>query len=65
MSPIRRAISLTLALALIIVGLVGLIDLLFFAVAWNGRMLTAAGFVTALGVMWFWEDVPKSKNREQ
>ena len=28
-------------------------------------MLMAAGFVTALGVMWFWEDIPKAKSQKQ
>ena len=63
MSPIRRTISLMLALALIVVGLVALIYLLFFALAWKGWMVVAAGFVTALGCMWFWEDFPKAKAR--
>lgn len=48
------------ASALIIVGLVGLIYLLFFALQWTGWMLMAAGFVTALGAMWAWEDLPKA-----
>ncbi|GGI20269.1 hypothetical protein GCM10010987_08510 [Bradyrhizobium guangdongense] len=54
-----------LALALIVVGLVALIYLLFFALRWKGWMLMAAGFVTALGVMWFWEDLPKAKSQKQ
>lgn len=61
MSPIRRTISLMIALALIIVGLAALIYLLFFALRWKGWMLMAAGFVTALGGMWFWEDFPKAR----
>lgn len=63
MSPIRRAISLVFALALIIVGLGALVYLLFFALGWKGWMLMAAGFVTALGGMWFWEDFPKEKGK--
>ncbi len=63
MSPIRRAISLMLALALIVVGLGALVYLLFFALWWKGWMLMAAGFVTALGVLWFWEDFPKAKRK--
>lgn len=61
MSPIRRTISLTFALSLTIVGLVALIYLLFFALRWKGWMLMAAGFVTALGSMWLWEDLPKAR----
>lgn len=61
MSPIRRTISLTFALALFIVGLMSLTYLLFFALRWKGWMLMAAGFVTALGGMWLWEDLPKAK----
>ncbi|MBH5368259.1 hypothetical protein [Bradyrhizobium glycinis] len=61
MSPIRRTISLMFALAPIVVGLVALIYLLFFALAWKGWMLMAAGFVTALGCMWLWEDFPKAR----
>ena len=63
MSPIRRAISLVFALALIIVGLGALVYLLFFALRSKGWMLMAAGFVTALGGMWFWEDFPKEKGK--
>ena len=63
MRPIRRTISLMLALALIVVGLVALIYLLFFAPWWKGWMLAAAGFVTALGCMWVREDFPKARAR--
>ncbi|WP_439370498.1 hypothetical protein [Bradyrhizobium sp. DASA03120] len=49
------------ALALFVVGLVALVYLLFFGLAWKGWMLMAAGFVTALGCMWFWEDLPKAR----
>ena len=61
MSPIRRTISLMFALALTVVGLVALVYLLFFALAWKGWMVMAAGFVAALGGMWFWEDFPKAR----
>ena len=61
MSPIRRTISLMFALALIVVGLVALIYLLLFALWWKGWMLAGAGFVAALGLMWFWEDFPQAR----
>ncbi len=63
MSPIRRTISLIVALALIVVGLGALVYLLFFALRWKGWMVMAAGFVAALGIMWFWEDFPKAKGK--
>jgi membrane protein YdbS with pleckstrin-like domain len=63
MSPIRRTISLMFALTLIVVGLGAAIYLLFFALRWKGWMLMAAGFVTALGSMWFWEDLPKARGK--
>lgn len=63
MSPIRRTISLTFALALFVVGLGALAYLLFFALRWKGWMLMAAGFVTALGAMWLWEDFPRTKGK--
>ena len=63
MSPIRRTVSLMFALALIFVGLGALVYLLFFALRWKVWMLMAAGFVTALGGMCFWEDFPKVKGK--
>ena len=63
MSPIRRTISLIFALALFVVGLGALVYLLFFALWWKGWMIMAAGFMAALGGMWFWEDFPKAKGK--
>ena len=56
MSPIRRTISLVLALALLIVGLCGLGYLLLLAPWWQGWMVTAAGGMATGGGLWLWED---------
>jgi len=56
MSPIRRVVSLILALALTVAGGAGLAFLLLFAHWWKGWMVIGAGFCCALGVIWLYID---------
>jgi hypothetical protein len=56
MSPIRRTISLVLALALFIVGLCGLGYRLLLAPWRKGWMVMAAGGMATSGGLWLWED---------
>jgi CHASE2 domain-containing sensor protein len=65
MGPIRRTISLILALALFIVGLSGLCYLLLLAPWWKGWMVMAAGGMATLGGLWLWEDFINATPNEQ
>jgi hypothetical protein len=65
MSPIRRTISLILALALLTLGLCGLGYLLLLAPWWKGWMVMAAGLMATLGGLWLWEDFINATPREQ
>jgi len=65
MSPIRRTISLILALALFALGLGGLGWLLFFALWWKGWMVLASGTMAILGGLWLWEDFINATPKEQ
>jgi CHASE2 domain-containing sensor protein len=65
MGPIRRTISLILALALFIVGLCGLCYLLLLAPWWKGWMVMAAGGMATLGGLWLWEDFINATPNEQ
>ena len=56
MGPVRRTISLILAIALMAVGAVALIFLLFYAEHIRGWMLMAAGLVLTTGAMWLYSD---------
>jgi CHASE2 domain-containing sensor protein len=56
MSPIRRLISMILALALLIAGTSALCYLLFLAHGWRGWMVMGAGLVASVGGVWLWDD---------
>jgi len=54
--PIRRAISLIVAMLLTIAGLAGVIWFLFFDLFYSYPMAGASGFVLAVGAMWLYSD---------
>lgn len=56
MSPARRIIILTVALALTVCGWGLVADLLLFAPGWKGILVLGGGFVGCLGMFWLWED---------
>src|SRR6476660_7807428 len=53
----RRFVSLTLALFLVVLGAAGLTYLLVFAAGWKGWMVMGAGLVFTLGVIWLYDDL--------
>jgi len=66
MGPIRRTISLILALGLSAAGIGGLVYLLFFAARWMGWMVMGSSMMAVLGLYWLWADFinadPRSEN---
>jgi hypothetical protein len=56
MSPLRRAISLILALSLTLVGASALGYLILFADHWRGWMVIGSGFVCTTGIIWIYSD---------
>jgi hypothetical protein len=56
MGPIRRTISLALALALMVAGFGSLAHLLLVAPVGNGWMILGSGFLGILGASWIYED---------
>ena len=56
MGVVRRSINMILALALTVAGAAGLVFLLFYAAGWRGWMVTAAGSVFTVGILWLWSD---------
>ena len=64
MSPIRRTISLILALALFACGLAVSVGSCF-ALWWKGWMVLASGTMAILGGLWLWEDFINATPKEQ
>jgi hypothetical protein len=66
MGPVRRSISLVLALVLTATGWGGLAFLLFYAAIWRGWMLIGATMMGVLGLYWLWADFidadPRTEN---
>lgn len=56
MGPVRRPISLVVALTLAMAGCGGLFYLLFVATAWQGWMVMGTAMTGFLGLYWLWAD---------
>jgi hypothetical protein len=56
MSRLHRAINLTIALALVVLGGAGLVYFYLIAAVWNHWMAAAAGIVGAAGLYWLWDE---------
>jgi hypothetical protein len=54
--PIRRIISLILALALTVAGYGFVVYVLLFAAGWSKPVVVAAAFAGTLGAFWLYED---------
>jgi len=56
MSPIRRTISLVIALAMLVIGFGFMAYLLLLAPWWKGWMIMASGLVGTVGLLWLYDD---------
>lgn len=65
MSPVRRAISLIFALGLSILGLGGIVYILFFTERFLGLWLLSHIMMAAIGLFWLWEDLFKPAPRPE
>jgi hypothetical protein len=52
----RRAISLILALAMFLSGVLALSYLLAFSAGWKGWMIMGSGMMAAVGAIWAYSD---------